>query len=475
MEIYTNSIAKTNTVTCENPFEIVLENMTSPYSEKEDMHEIVSTVAYLIGIPKRIFENVHESPKLSRFNQLDYDKNARIIRNLCMIRTAIERNFKAINDQMTHEHRSLYYLSELPAEAMTQLNRDGINFIKKNNTRLAYHIVEINRLVSDRINNCRSLFPDWTKWEYIRDLFIMPNGLTEAGTKEAADLYYANKQYYPYQVYINWQPYDAGNILFNDHKFMTVLYEQHNDYFLEHNKTRDAGEAIKNAIYDFIDESRKAIIFVDCENSDPYKLYAALRNLNPDELVKISRIILFDDRHTTAAWQALEQYTDIPVEHILIDRLLENKSLVDGMLTARACEEHYRNGVDSMILCSSDSDYYALISSLRSARFLLMIEPDKCSPKMKETLRDHSIYCCSLDDFYTGDGETLKFRTMLGEFSRMLEPLCFNINDMLDRALRSSRATMSTVERSQFMEKYLRRLSLVIDPCGNVAFDLNIK
>jgi len=37
-------------------------------------------------------------------------------------------------------------------------------------------------------NNCKSLFPIWINWTYIKELFIMPNGLTEDGTKDAADI-----------------------------------------------------------------------------------------------------------------------------------------------------------------------------------------------------------------------------------------------------------------------------------------------
>ena len=58
-------------------------------------------------------------------------------------------------------------------------------------------------------------------WDYIRDLFIMPDGLTMQGTQKAADKYYANQNYYPYQVYFNWnEPADCGNILYNDKKFV---------------------------------------------------------------------------------------------------------------------------------------------------------------------------------------------------------------------------------------------------------------
>ena len=55
---------------------------------------------------------------------------------------------------------------------------------------------------------------------------------------------------------------------------------------------------------------------------------------------KITAIILFDDVHTATAWRILENYTRIPVEHIMIERIKQNKSLVDIKLTARACQEH---------------------------------------------------------------------------------------------------------------------------------------
>ena len=57
-------------------------------------------------------------------------------------------------------------------------------------------------------------------------------------------------------------------------------------------------------------------------------------------LQKITAIILFDDVHTATAWRILENYTRIPVEHIMIERIKQNKSLVDIKLTARACQEH---------------------------------------------------------------------------------------------------------------------------------------
>ena len=37
---------------------------------KDRTYELVSKVAYLIGVPLRIFENEHEPPKLELYNQL---------------------------------------------------------------------------------------------------------------------------------------------------------------------------------------------------------------------------------------------------------------------------------------------------------------------------------------------------------------------------------------------------------------------
>lgn len=89
---------------------------------KDSTYELVSKVAYLIGVPLRIFQNEHEPPKIEIYNRLEQDKNARIIRNLCIIRTAIERNYRKINDIMRMEYRGLLSMPEIiPASSMQQL------------------------------------------------------------------------------------------------------------------------------------------------------------------------------------------------------------------------------------------------------------------------------------------------------------------------------------------------------------------
>lgn len=460
--------------TCTGPPDDIISAVKSYF--KNGTFTIVSKVAYLIGVPLRIFENEYEAPKLEVFRELERDKSARIVRNLCRLRTAIELNFKAINTQMINDYKSLYSLPDLvPIECIDQLSADGISIIKSNHTLIQY-VIEINRLLSDRINNCKEVFPLWINWTYIRDIFIMPDGLNEAGASDAAAVYYEYKRYYPYQMYINWPPSDEGNILHSDKKFVMLLYQWHKDKFTDYSKVSDAGDATKGGIYDFLQDSEKTVIVVDCENSDPYKLCATLRNLDENALNKIVKIILYDDVHSASAWKILGTYIKTPVEHILIERVKQNKSLVDIRLTGGAFREFYQNNVDSFIIASSDSDYWGLISSLPEARFLVMVEHGKCGPDIKAALASSGIFYCYLDDFYSGNANDLKLNALIREVYRYLDrSFRLNVNDMMEEAYRITRAEMSDAEKQQFFKKYIKPMHLVIDKDGNVSIELKSK
>lgn len=373
--------------------------------------------------------------------------------------------------------KSIFTLPEyVPADSIQQLTNDGISIYKKSGTQLSGYIVEINKLISDRINNCKSLFPLWLNWQYIREMFIMPDGLIEEKTKDAAIYYYSHIDYYPYQMYINWPASDKGNILYNDKKFVTLLYSWHFEEFTDFGKVSDAGSYFKNNIYDFIADSQQVVVVVDCENVDPYKLSATLRGLSKDSLSKISSIILFDDVHASSGWDLLQQFTSIPVEHIEIERVKENKSLVDMKLALRVSQEFYEKQVDSYVLVSSDSDYWALISSLPKAHFLVMVEHDKCGPDLKNALAEHGIFYCYLDDFYSGDSEDLKQKALFREMAIYLEQaIHLNLNTMLDEALHATRVNMTPAERKQFYNKHLKPLQMNISEDGDVTLAIKVK
>lgn len=394
-----------------------------PYTDYENStYTVISKIAFLIGVPKRIFENEHEPPQMEWYEKLYNNKNARIVRNLSILRTAIEQNFKNIYEQMRYELKNLHSLPEyIPQDSLEMLITDGITIEKANCTPSQY-IININRYLTDRINNCKALFPLWLKWDYVRSLFLMPNGLCEMGIKQAANEYYAHKNMYPYQVYINWAYAGSGNILYNDKKFVTLLYESHEDYFTDLSKVSDAGNLTKAGIYHFLERSEKTVMVVDCENSDPYKLYATLKNLDQEALLnKISKIILYNDVHAASAWKILNRFTSIPIEHNMIERLKDNKSLVDIRLTTGTCREFFQNHVDSFILVSSDSDYWGLISAMPEVRFFVMVESIKCGPDIKNALIDAGISYCYIDDFCTGNSNEIKVAAVLSEVRQSLD------------------------------------------------------
>lgn len=455
----------------------LLEQMNAKDRHIQRTTDIVSTFAYLIGVRKAIFENPHEAPDPEIFKKLEQEKAARIIRNLCIIRTSIEHNFGKINAALRDQFRSITSMSEyIPQDSVMQLSQDGVQPFKKNNTYLGQHIIEINKLIGDRINNCKVFFPTWLNWKYIRDLFIMPEGLTKEGIEAGANEFFTHLENYPYKVYMNWVPYDCGNILYSDKKFVTLLYEWNNDQFTQLNKVEDVGDYVTGNIYDFIDAGEKVIFFVDCENSDPYNLCAALMALDEEYSGKIQRIILFDDIHTSTAWRrVLDDHLSIPVEHILIERLKENKSLVDMRLAMRISQEFYQSKVDSFVIVSSDSDYWSVVTSLPDAKFLFMVEHGKCGPDMRAALDEKGIFFCYIDEFHSARSDTIMKDAVKRELLRYIAAhLDFNFREMLDAALTATRVPMAEAEKKQFFDKHIRPFQATMDADGNLQITLKL-
>lgn len=434
-------------------------------------YHIVSLVGYLIGVDKQFFAPPGEHRfEIPEYEKADKIKNARIIRNLCRIRTGFEKNYSAIRKAFRYDIKNIGTVPELiPADAVDELARDGVSIYKSRPDADDY-IITINREISNRINSVQSLFPEWINWRYIRDLFLMPNGTKPDGIKAAGLEYNKNRNKYPFQCYINWRGGDNGNILYCDEKFVTLLYECWEDCFENISLVRDAGNLTKADIYNFLADSGKAIMVVDCENSDPVKLAAALSSLSPSSKAKVAKILLFDSEYTTASWNILAQAGDFPIEHVTVLRLNEKKSQVDMTLATRTCKEVYTNGVDSVILVSSDSDYWALIQSLADIDFLVMVERRKCGSEILNALEQRNIVYCFLDDFCTNASYTIKTTTLLTELrSRLDAAISININDMLDDVIHNTWVQMSPKEKQAFYDRYIKTMKLCIGKTGQLV------
>lgn len=447
-------------------------------TRSREQYEIVTKTAYLIGVPKKQFDNEKTSLDPVIFGSLDKNKAARIIRNLCILRCDTEKNFSKIVRKMEMEHRTLLSMPEfISMSALQQLSEDKVNIYSelKNPTAL---LIILNKTINSRINNCKDLFPAWLKWDYFRNLIIMPGGTDANELKALANVYYQNYMFYPYHMYVNWKAGDSenqGNILAYDKKFLTLLYSWNGDEFTDTNRVSDVSNRTKSEIYSFLKESGKAELLVDCENSDPYSLSSAINNLSQKMLDKLVKIILIDDVHTTNAWDIFGQFLHAPVkvEYVRVNRILENKSLVDQTLIATVYRLFYQDSVDSFILAASDSDYWSLIQNLPEARFLVMVEHEKCSEALKEALSSKNIFYCYIDEFYSGSNLEFKRRVLLNEVgTQVRRAIHINARDILEQAVKVTRVPMSKEELEAFYDKYLRTMELTVAADGQISLRL---
>lgn len=145
------------------------------------------------------------------------------------------------------------------------------------------------------------------------------------------------------------------------------------------------------------------------------------------------------------------------------------------MLTARACQEHYKNNVDSFVIVSSDSDYWGLSVPVRST----LLGHDRArpqQPRFEECSLNAGIFYCYIDDFYSGDSEDIKMSALYKEMYRYIDKAVqLNVNTMFEEALRTTRIEMSEAEKKQFMAQHIRTMQMFISPEGEVVLEFKHK
>ena len=240
-------------------------------------NDIVSTFSYLIGVDKKYFreEKIENTfANIEIYNRLEHIKSAKIVRNLCLIRNDFMNNFGRILGIVNGSSVGIHGLYEyVDKDAIAYLESVGIKF--KYQSWAANYIAEINKYLSDRINNCKTLFPDFIEWDYLKDLFLMPDGTTYDGCKTQSEIYYANKTCYPFCCYMNWKCIceERGKSIYNDNRFLTNLYEDNKDTFDRQELVSDNSGNNNNAVAEFLLKGNVEII-IDCENANPLFIYS---------------------------------------------------------------------------------------------------------------------------------------------------------------------------------------------------------
>lgn len=436
---------------------------------------LVTVISYLIGVNINTIEDHFSEYNQHIIEELKRDVDATTIRYLCRLRTNLFKNFKKTDNEMMNNLANLDRLEWFDKDEITWLEKEANLEIIKVNYRSEYYIEDFNNLIAQNIDRIKKLFPEWINWSYLRDLFVIPKSTKKhKRTKEEFNKFMNNITLYPFQKYIHWNPQEFGNILYCDGKFLQILYELHGEEFKDASKYRDASDGTKKSIYEFINQKNAVTLVVDCENSDAFKLYSALKSLGEEETTKIKKIVLYDDVNTTDAWDYLDKLVKIPVEHIEVDRVTERKSLVDVRMTAGICKAYYSDNIDGFILCSSDSDFWGVISALPDADFLVMFEYSKCGKDIKDALSLRSIYHCSLDDFYSGDSGKLKKFVLRKSIEAEIEDDIIGKNgyEIAKRIYEKNHIEAKESEIQQFYERYIKTLRLKLDQNGCFYIDI---
>ena len=149
------------------------------------------------------------------------------------------------------------------------------------------------------------------------------------------------------------------------------------------------------------------------------------------------------------------------------------KNATDSAMIIDAMDILYSGNCDGFVLVSSDSDYWGLISAMPEVRFFVMVESEKCSPTIKNALINAGISYCYIDDFCTGNSNDIKVAAVLREVRQKLDQAFhLNVRDILDEACRATRADMTTAEKNQFYDKYIKTMHVDISPNGEATIVL---
>lgn len=468
---------------------------------------LVTTVAYLLGVSDEKLSN-DSLFDLEEYEKIKCHENATIIRNLCILRTQFIRNYKSISDARRYEI--------IPLETLTDyLNVDSIRYLRWKGIEIAtvttnpnptYNIAYINQYIQDNIDKIKDVIPEWVKFPYIKALFMMSGGysghnggaLKTGFSKiskvihEAGTSYLSQRTMYPFQMYVTW-PYrfreTDGNVLYNDLKFLKLLYAANGDHFTASRYVVDAKADTKEGVYEFVADAVNVAAFVDCENVDPYAFVATILNLDVYNISKIKKIVLYDDVNTSSAWGYISKIINIPIEHIETKRLLENKSLVDTTMAVGISKAYYENDIESIILVSSDSDFWGAISQMENARFLVLNEYRKTSGAIIDTLDKYGVQHCYMSDFaqdnrvqgfksdvlYLGLLEKVKRFNEKGEFFPLeVEEL---LKELFYEACINLEEGQLRKEKDAFYNKYLKKGLLIkpVEEDGVLRFKIEIE
>ena len=121
-------------------------------------------------------------------------------------------------------------------------------------------------------------------------------------------------------------------------------------------------------MYKFI-QNDDVEVYVDCDNIEFFKFITFMNSISHFNTVK--NIVLIVDEKANFLWKVFDKfYTGkVHIKTISVPRLKDHKSVADIVLTKEVCQSVYTKNQNRVVLVSSDSDFFGLISVLSDVSF----------------------------------------------------------------------------------------------------------
>ena len=117
------------------------------------------------------------------------------------------------------------------------------------------------------------------------------------------------------------------------------------------------------------------------------------------------------------------------------------------------------------------------MEELPDAKFLVMVEHDKTSFALKETLIKNDIFYCYIDNFYAGGADDIKMDAIQKELARSIKAsLDLNLKELMREVLNRTRIQMTDSEVESFIKRKVKnQLEIEIDDDGDVELSYRIR
>ena len=360
------------------------------YSSFAEQHQYTTTCLYLLGGDLQPIKDHGIPIDEALWKKLSGAKATRIVSTLCRVRTSLILHKAQAESEMKGKH-SIYKCEAINTADLKQLERDNLTPGNWPASNLAKLVKTINVEIGNRLGACEPVNIMEHRAQ-VKNLILMPNGKADNDVAAFLKLNLKHPMKKLGIGYMNLKvEYDPA--IWKDDKALLAALSGETV-----NSGRSEAQPDMSPLNKFLDKEKRVAVYVDCENADPFRFCAAMNCVADGLRKKISKIVLIRDVFSSTAWERLKDYVPFTVETVNITRTKAEKSRTDGTLIAEVTKARYNDNVKAFIVSSSDSDMGCLISSLKDAKFLFLLERDKSGPAYIKEISSSTASFCIIDN-----------------------------------------------------------------------------